>query len=284
MNRLKSIFVSAYALLVLLIAAASIVVLVRDGVDLTWLGALVTVLPFIGLFLRAVTSRHLTRTSHKLPVLTALTTLGGVLAAYGFWSSGMQSLVGITAAATGVMGFFLFDFWYSSFGRRVNDKLTVGRMLPDFGAVDVDGSPVHASDLRGRPVLFMFYRGNWCPFCMAQVREITARYRELHARGVEVILVSPQPTELTERVARIYEVPVRFWVDRDLAAARTLDIAQDYGVPAGAAARKYGTHTVLPTVVIVDAQGRILFTDQTDNYRVRPDPEIFLRALANHGL
>jgi peroxiredoxin len=166
----------------------------------------------------------------------------------------------------------------------VNDKLVGGAPLPDFEAEDLDGTTGRAADLRGRTVLFMFYRGNWCPFCMAQVREITGRYRELSARGVELVLVSPQPTELTERVAGIYKVSARFWVDRDLRAARTLDIAQDHGVPAGPAARKYGHDTVLPTAIIVDAEGRILFTDQTDNYRVRPDPAIFLRALAQHGI
>lgn len=284
MNRLKSIFVSVYALLAMIIAVVSTVVLLRDGLELTWVGALVSVLPFIGLFVRAVTSRRLTRTSHSLPVLTAITVIGGAIAGYGFVSGDTQSLRAIAAAAVGVLGFLLFDFWYSSFGRRVSDKLEVGQMLPDFRAETVAGATVNASEFRGRPALFMFYRGNWCPFCMAQVREITGRYRELNNRGVEVVLVSPQPTELTERVARIYQVPVHFWVDRDLRAARALDIAQKHGVPAGPAARKYGADTVLPTVVIVDAEGRILFTDQTDNYRVRPDPEIFLRALAHHGL
>ena len=42
---------------------------------------------------------------------------------------------------------------------------------------------------------------------------------------------------------------------------------------------RLGEDTVLPTVIIVDAEGRILFTDQTDNYRVRPAPEDFLKAL-----
>jgi len=31
--------------------------------------------------------------------------------------------------------------------------------------------------------------------------------------------------------------------------------------------------------VVVDAEGRIVLADQTDNYRVRPEPDWFLRAL-----
>jgi hypothetical protein len=40
----------------------------------------------------------------------------------------------------------------------------------------------------------------------------------------------------------------------------------------------------MPTVIIVDGEGRILYTDQTDNYRVRPEPDVFFRVLAAHGL
>jgi hypothetical protein len=41
--------------------------------------------------------------------------------------------------------------------------------------------------------------------------------------------------------------------------------------------------SVLPTVIIVDPEGRIIFTDQTDNYRVRPDPDTFLKVLQSRG-
>jgi hypothetical protein len=55
-------------------------------------------------------------------------------------------------------------------------------------------------------------------------------------------------------------------------------------VPVGPLRRRWGSDTVLPTVIIADADGRILYSDQTDNYRVRPDPEIFLRVLTAHGI
>jgi hypothetical protein len=39
----------------------------------------------------------------------------------------------------------------------------------------------------------------------------------------------------------------------------------------------------MPTVVVTDAGGRILFADQTDNYRVRPEPSTFLAVLDRSG-
>jgi hypothetical protein len=32
----------------------------------------------------------------------------------------------------------------------------------------------------------------------------------------------------------------------------------------------------MPTVIITDPDGTILFADETDNYRVRPEPGLFL--------
>jgi peroxiredoxin len=282
-NRLKSLFVVWYPLLVVIIALAATAALLMRGLELAWLGALLTVLPFIGLYIRAVTAKKMARTSHRLPVLSAITIAGVGLAIYGWWQNGDSAPLALLAAVLGGIGFFLFDFWYSSFGRHVSERLVEGGRLPDFTVEDAQGNPVESGSLLGRPTLFMFYRGNWCPFCMGQVREVAEQYKALDARGINVAFISPQPTELTDRVAGIFGIPFRFLVDRDLRAARTLGIVHEYGVPAGSLARKYGRDTVLPTVVITDPEGTILFTDQTDNYRVRPDPAIFSRVLSNHG-
>lgn len=282
-NKAKSLFVIVYPILVLLIAGGAIAGMIFSGVRMAWGGALLTVLPFVGLYVRATRSGSLARTSRRLPVLSAMTLLGGAVAVYGFVMAGSQALLPLVAALVGVAGFFLFDFWYSSFGRTISEALAVGNTLPDFSARDLEGGTVRASGMRGRPALYMFYRGNWCPFCMAQVREITERYREIADLGAEIVLISPQTTELTQRVAEMFDVPCHFWVDQELAAATQLGLRHDDGVPAGPLARRYGSDTVLPTVIITDEDGRILFTDQTDNYRVRPDPEVFLRVLQSHG-
>jgi peroxiredoxin len=283
-NRLKSLFVSFYMLVVVLVLLGSALGLITSEFRVAWAGALMTVLPFIGLYAYSVTSKSLARTSPRLPLVSTLTIAGGFVTIYGYWLSDYAAHLPMVAAIAAVYGFFLFDFWYSSFGRRVNDRLVTGQVIPDFRAKDLNGEEVGPGDLRGRPALYMFYRGNWCPFCMAQVKEITGRYRELADLGVELVLISPQPTGLTQRVAEMFEVPCRFWVDEGLAASHSLGLVHQYGVPAGSLTKTFGEDTVLPTVIIVNPEGRIIFTDQTDNYRVRPDPGLFLKALHTHGI
>jgi peroxiredoxin len=130
--------------------------------------------------------------------------------------------------------------------------------------------------------VLLFYRGNWSSICMAQVAEIAARDRELERLGIGVALISPQPVERSRELAASNATAFRFWVDRDNAVARELDIAVNDGVPVGVPGG-YDPDTVMPTVVVTNENGTILYSDQTDNVRVRPEPDTFIAILRRAG-
>ena len=88
--------------------------------------------------------------------------------------------------------------------------------------------------------------------------------------GVEVALVSPQPLEETRALADRFDVGFHFLSDPGGRAALQLGIGHDGGVPPGVTALGYDSDTVFPTVVVVDADGRIVLSHQTDDYRIRP--------------
>ena len=67
--------------------------------------------------------------------------------------------------------------------------------------------------------------------------------------------------------------------DRANKVAKQLDIFTKTGIPAGFQVLGYDSDTVLPTVVITDNTNKIIFADLTDNYRVRPEPETFLKVI-----
>ena len=74
-------------------------------------------------------------------------------------------------------------------------------------------------------------------------------------------------------------MPLQFWRDPELTAAATLEIVHRNALPAGLGLLGYDPDAVLPTVIVLDANGRVLLADQTDNYRLRPEPATFLAAL-----
>ena len=101
---------------------------------------------------------------------------------------------------------------------------------------------------------------------------------------MSVFLVSPQPETHTKSLAKKFNVNYHFMVDERNQAASLLGIDAKHGTPKGMEVLGYDSDTVLPTAILTDQNGNILFTDQTDNYRVRPEPDTFLRVFTEHGL
>ena len=186
--------------------------------------------------------------------------------------------IGWALAAAEALGWLAYTRWYSWFGREPSAALAIGATLPgDLRFTEHGQGPIAAADLRGQPTVWLFYRGNWCPLCMAQVGEIAARWRDVEALGAQVVLVSPQDEAHARSLAARHDVAFRYLRDEGLEAARRLGIANDDGTPAGMIG--YESDTVLPTLVVTDGGGRIAYADQTDNYRVRPTPDTVLAAL-----
>jgi peroxiredoxin len=163
-----------------------------------------------------------------------------------------------------------------------NARLEIRNKLPEFELADLDGGRVRSSEFLGAPAVWLFYRGNWDPFCVAQVHEIASRFADLEKLGVQLNLISSQPEDKARQLAGELSAPVRFLVDRNAEVAEALDIAERHAIPAGTAAG-YSRVGAMPTTIVTNASGTILFTDQTDNYRVRPEPDIYISILRRAG-
>jgi len=98
---------------------------------------------------------------------------------------------------------------------------------------------------------------------------------------VSIVLISPQSIKKNQSLAAHFDVPMVFLRDPNSIAAKQLGILHKWGTPMGMQLLGYDSDTVMPTVILTDTQGQIIFSDQTDNYRVRPEPaviEALLRA------
>lgn len=168
--------------------------------------------------------------------------------------------------------------WYGSFGRTPSPALTVGRRLPEVALRRADGSTLMTSELAGRPAALFFTRGNWCPFCTAQIQQLVADYHHLAERGVTVVVISSQPEAESQALADQFGVDIIWTVDPGLAATTTLGITDPGGVPAGIPPH-YGLDTVMPTLVVIDAEQIVLGAEETDNFRIRPDASTVMSIL-----
>jgi peroxiredoxin len=274
-------FVPAVAISVVLMLTAIAGAVIADYDRPAWVAAAVANLPLPLFWLRLRLSR-VARTSPDLPLLILVSAAGTVVA---LWDSYMARSAAWQPAAIAIVGttlLLLYVFWYSRLGRMPNARLEIRNKLPEFELTDLYGGRVRSSQFLGAPAVWLFYRGNWDPFCVAQVHEIAARAADLDKLGVQLNLVSSQPEDKARQLAGELSVPVRFLVDRDAQAAEALDIAERHAIPPGTAAG-YARVGAMPTTIVTNASGTILFTDQTDNYRVRPEPDVYISILRRAG-
>lgn len=281
MNLLKSIFISNYMMLAMGIAGYAGWMLYHGADMIAWGGVMLTTAPLMIFISIVMIFKNIARTSSRFPSINLLAAVGTLLAIWAWYQKSLSSLAPILAIV-GWVGFLLYAYWYSSYGRSPSARIRVGANLPSFNVTDANGRVVTSAQLTDKPAILMFYRGNWCPLCMAQVKELVSRYKDLSALGVRVALISPQPHSNTEALAKKFDVKFDFLTDKGNTAAQALGIEQDNGLPMGMQMMGYDSETVLPTVIITDRQGKIIWNCETDNYRIRPEPDIYLEILRKH--
>jgi peroxiredoxin len=168
---------------------------------------------------------------------------------------------------------------WSRRGRRpVPDVLRRGQSLPAFEAQDEAGNVLKSTDLAGTPVVMIFVRGNWCPFCSKQVKNLTDYYKRINDLGARLIFVTPKPLETTRRVAEFFHVEFEFWLDESLKATRQLGLLLESGVPSSYE-KEYGRDTMWPTSLVVGTDGVIRFVALSKHVVDRPNPKTLLREL-----
>lgn len=83
----------------------------------------------------------------------------------------------------------------------------VGEVASDFTLPDQDGERVRLSQLLQQgPVILIFYRGEWCPYCNLQMRTFQARLPEIAAVGGGLIAISAQTPDHSVAMANKNEL------------------------------------------------------------------------------
>ena len=111
--------------------------------------------------------------------------------------------------------------------------LQPGDAAPEFSLADQHGGAVSLADrLALGPVVLLFIRGGWCPFCTLSLRAWQQALPRLHDAGGDLLVVSPQRVDVCGMVA-----------ERDLLACSVLSD------PGSAVADRYGLTVELPEVI-----------------------------------
>src|SRR6266853_2995469 len=100
----------------------------------------------------------------------------------------------------------------SPIGRLMNsgaaeNALKEGAQAPDFALPDARGNAVRLSPLLTQgPVIMIFYRGQWCPYCHLALRAYQQALPHMQARGASLVAISPQTPDHSRVLAEKLEL------------------------------------------------------------------------------
>ncbi len=279
---LKSVFTAAYPVFCLVVFSYMLSDLLGSEFSWNHLGIVISsgagMLYFVLLFLLNKTSTDKFIQLYSWPII-----LGTALAITALFIEEFE-LIHLIFTLCVALGWLAYLFWSSAFYDRDENKiLQIGNELPNLIFESEKKEKVSSSSFHGKFAIYIFYRGNWCPFCTAQVEEVIKEQKELEKRGVSTIFVSPQPHKYTSKLGRNRGGDFHFLVDVKNKVSRQLEIFCKNGLPASFQVFGFDSDTVLPTVIITNAIGKIIYTDQTENYRIRPEPADFVKVIDKYN-
>lgn len=174
----------------------------------------------------------------------------------------------------------------------VTSPLRAGQALPRGGVLwQADGRRFDLSAAIDRgPLVLVFHRGGWSPWCVAALREYQLRLDEFHEVGASVAGVSPDSPRDAARTAAKHGLGFALLSDPDDRYAECLGLglllpssrheSHAAGPESRSAGRDRGArHAAVPATIVVGSGGRILLIDADPDWRWRLDPQRALDAL-----
>lgn len=161
--------------------------------------------------------------------------------------------------------------------RSKTDPIKVGDTAPDFTLTDQNGKQTTLS-AAASPVVLVFYRGYWCPFCTRQLSELRTLLGKDESTKLYAISVDPADKQKVtmEKIAKDGKGDLNFPLLSD-PDHKTIDA---YGVydPTYAGQRFDGIPH--PVVIVLDKNRKVTFVKVEMDYKIRPSNQDIRAELA----
>jgi peroxiredoxin len=182
-------------------------------------------------------------------------------------------------------------------GTIVTPALPLGADFPDGELLGPTGEPTTLdATLNGSAGVVVFYRGAWCPYCNLALATYRSSLRKaLARRGIVLVAVSPQTPDGSLTMQEKHDLAFAVLSDPGNQIAGALGILTHPSAAAREAQLQHGldltkinadgtTTLPMPTVAIIDRDGKLAWIDIHPDYSTRTEPQQVLDALDQLGL
>jgi len=167
----------------------------------------------------------------------------------------------------------------------VDQILKPGTKAPAFMLKNQRGEDISSVDLiKHGPLVVSFTRGSWCPFCAAEVRALNEVYEQFRQAGIELVVLSPQSPDSTQKQATAEKLKFNLLVDKDNAIGKAFGLVYTFPedlknvyrnvfkLDIQALNEASGWQLPIPARFVIDGSGVIRDAKADPDYRYRPEP------------
>ena len=191
--------------------------------------------------------------------------------------------------------FFVFAVCISmiAVGQEKPEGLFIHSKAFDFKAKDLTGENVNLKDLRKKgPVVIVFYRGNWCPYCNKELSRLQDSLQLIKDKGATLVAITPESQEGIIKTAEKTKAQFPIIYDEDMKIMKAYDVAYkvdektvaryknfDIDLAANNNQKPEDVFLPVPAVYIVDKEGNITYRYFEPDYKKRPSVKEILKNL-----
>ena len=170
--------------------------------------------------------------------------------------------------------------------------LAVGAVLPALTLPDATGLAVNLQALNAKgPLLIVFYRGGWCPYCNLELREWQRLLPEVKRLGATLVAISPQTPDNSLSTTQKNELAFSVLSDSALDAAKAFGVAFTLPPALVELYSKVGNDLPtlngngqwvlpIPATYVIGRDGRVAYAHVQADYRQRAEPAEVMALLA----
>lgn len=182
------------------------------------------------------------------------------------------------------------------FASGIEEKiLPVGAIAPEFALRDSNHKAVRSADLLALgPIILKFFRGRWCPYCVAELLAWAEAYPAARQHGALVVAITPQTIHQNDLMMQQHPLPFPVLSDPGGVIAESYRLTYSISEEQQRHYRRMlvnlpfingdkSWRLSLPATYIVGRDATVRFARAHADFRVRPEPEEVLAALGSIG-
>jgi peroxiredoxin len=170
--------------------------------------------------------------------------------------------------------------------------LKSGVTAPAFSGKDNAGKTIELRSLlkKHKAVVLFFYRGEWCPYCNKQIKELQDSLQLVSDKGAYVVGVTPETGDNINKTIDKTHASFSIIQDKDYKIMKAYDVNYTVSDQTFAQLKKYGVdleknngnkdHVLpVPATYVIGSNGKIIFVHFDKDYTRRASVSAILAAL-----